>query len=655
MTKFITRLAINRQIALIGILGVLGLLTVGVVSLVGKAQRATAEQEIADTATALASLSDIRVALLESRRAEKDFLLRHSEEYVQKHATAAVAAGAEIKHLRELTHDREIAATLDQLGPMIANYVVQFGIVVEDSRKFGLDENSGLQGSLRKAVHDIEDTLKPFNESALDAAMLMMRRHEKDFFARGDAKYLNEMKEAATGFERRLAGSALPDSARAAIRDKLTAYQRDFFAAAAAAQQSAQAVAELSKVYRLAEPLITQMDRQTKDVAAASRERAAAVLQRTTTIVLSSIAAIVIVEAIFAFLVGRGITGLLLGISGLMERLAGGDLAIKVSGAERGDAIGTLARSLEVFRDNAETGRRLEAEQAQERERKEKRQQTIDGLIKTFNVSVEDMLHSLAQSAGMMHATSGDMSATAEETSRQATAVAAASEEASANVQTVAAAAEELSSTVSEITRQVAQSATVAGRAVEEAQRTNAVVQSLADAAQKIGDVVKLIRDVAAQTNLLALNATIEAARAGEAGRGFAVVATEVKALAAQTGAATEDISGQIASIQQVTGSAVEAIHNISKTIAEVSEIATAIASAVEEQSSATKEISRNTVEAARGTEQVTSNISGVNQAAGATSEAAAQVRVASEQMDQEAKRLRQRDRGFRLGAIRAA
>jgi len=409
MKNFITRLAINRQIALIGILGVLGLLTVGIVSLVGKAQRATAEQDIADTATALATLSDIRIALLESRRAEKDFLLRHSEEYVQKHAAAAAAATTEIKHLRELTHDAEIAATLDRLGPMIASYVTQFGVVVEDSRKFGLDENSGLQGSLRKAVHDIEDTLKPFNDFGLDAAMLMMRRHEKDFFARGDAKYLDEMKQAAAGFERRLDASALPDSAKATIRDKLTAYQRDFFAAAGAAQQSAQAVVALSKVYREADPLITQMDSQTKEAAAVSKDRSAAVLQRTTTIVLSSIAVIVIVEAIFAFLVGRGITGLLLGISGLMERLAGGDLAIKVSGAERGDAIGTLARSLEVFRDNAETARRLESEQALERERKEKRQQTIDGLIKTFNVSVEDMLRSLAASAGMMHATSGDM------------------------------------------------------------------------------------------------------------------------------------------------------------------------------------------------------------------------------------------------------
>src|SRR5262249_57178431 len=105
----------------------------------------------------------------------------------------------------------------------------------------------------------------------------------------------------------------------------------------------------------------------------------------------------------------------------------------------------------------------------------------------------------------------------------------------------------------------------------------------LADAAQKIGDVLKMIQDVAAQTNLLALNATIEAARAGEAGKGFAVVANEVKSLATQTAAATEEISGQIRSIQGATKEAVEAIEHIGTTITRINDIAAAVASAVEE------------------------------------------------------------------------
>lgn len=177
------------------------------------------------------------------------------------------------------------------------------------------------------------------------------------------------------------------------------------------------------------------------------------------------------------------------------------------------------------------------------------------------------------------------------------------------NVETVAAAAEELTYSINEISERVGESSRIAEQAVEHAKKSNVIVTGLNAASEKIGDVVNLITDIAGQTNLLALNATIEAARAGEAGRGFAVVASEVKNLADQTAKATEDISGQIGSIQDSTNSAVKAIQEIGDTINKISEISTAIALAVEEQSAATSEISRNIQEAANGTQEVTSTI----------------------------------------------
>ena len=139
----------------------------------------------------------------------------------------------------------------------------------------------------------------------------------------------------------------------------------------------------------------------------------------------------------------------------------------------------------------------------------------------------------------------------------------------------------------------------------------------------------------------MALNATIEAARAGEAGRGFAVVASEVKSLANQTATATEEIDNHIAAIQAVSGEAVEAIDSIGRTITEVDEIATAIASAVEEQSITTQDIARNVQEAAQGTQEVTGHIADVSTGAQETGKAAASVIEAAGRLSQQSEELR--------------
>ena len=337
-----------------------------------------------------------------------------------------------------------------------------------------------------------------------------------------------------------------------------------------------------------------------------------------------SLATILIVCLAFSIVgsvsITRSIVRPIRSVTNIMQRLSAGDTEIKMKYRGRRDEIGQMIDAIEVFRRNT-----LEIQAMQNSNRKAdeqrvlKRKEEMNALAEEFENSVKTIAIRLAESVTVVRSNAETMSKAANDKSEQSNSTAKTVVGTQENVDSVAQAASELTHTIDGLAQRTNNVLQLANGMSEQSATSNSELERLVASVEQIMPITNLIQGIAQQTNLLALNATIEAARAGEVGKGFAVVAAEVKALAQQSGKATEEIAQKIEAVRETCAAVVSTNGQVIAAIQNLRMFANEISTAVEEQSAATVGISTNAQLAAESSRVVAANILDLNGRADAT------------------------------------
>jgi len=292
------------------------------------------------------------------------------------------------------------------------------------------------------------------------------------------------------------------------------------------------------------ETLITFQD----DLMRKTGNEADDLIGKTKTLIISMIIAAFVLGTLFAWWVTRSITRPLNEAVDVANRLAEGDLTVKIE-ADSKDETGQL------------------------------------------KLAMHNMLGKLAQIIGEVTTTADAINNAAGQVSQTAQSLSQSSSEQAASVEETTASIEQMTASISQNTENAKVTDGMATQSSQQAVEGGSAVKETVDAMKQIASKIGIVDDIAYQTNLLALNAAIEAARAGEHGKGFAVVAAEVRKLAERSQVAAQEISQVATSSVKLAEKAGSLLDEMVPTIRKTSDLVQEIAAASKEQSAGVGQI----------------------------------------------------------------
>ncbi|WP_019403529.1 MULTISPECIES: methyl-accepting chemotaxis protein [unclassified Chelatococcus] len=654
--------SIRMRIAALSLVALVGFAAIGTIYTASNKQIAAALAE-KDAYADLAHAAELfRAATLRVEGDVKDYLRVRTDVVARKFDDEARQATEALTALRSRPMAGDLSASIDELGKALTAIETSFSTVAGLVNDLGTSPDSGLGGDIQAAAKAMEQALAEFARDNPDpelnrliVAFDQLRRTEREYLLTGGDTERGRVEVALGRVERLVArAETLTPELRTGLEGGLKTYRAKVDGWQEKHDLFVRVGDQLALSTDVIDPAVAAIVQTAVSGSAAATQRLQRIADATTNVVLATIAASAVIGFALSWLIGRSISRPLNGLAMTMQRLAAGDTGIAIPAVPGRNEIARMAAAVAVFRDNALERDALTAREAEEQARRDERAAQIEAMIARFEATAKAGLVEVRSAAAELRTASDALDATAREAAGRITEADGAVAVASDNVSSAATATGTLAESIDRITEEAARSTTVAGRARDEVAETVETVQNLATAADRIGEVVKLILAIANQTNLLALNATIEAARAGEAGKGFAVVASEVKTLASQTASATEEIRSQIAAIQAVSDTAVDAIGHVNAIIVEMATMAGTVSDAVREQERVVRALADNVDRASGEAANGAGAMKGVAEAAEATRTAARDVDALADRLADQTETIERAISAF-LEDVRAA